>query len=592
MKKVCCVNAANVAYPVAAHNRPEVVHRVKQVAGTGRLSLLFLLGVAFIAGVSPIPSRAQTLQWSTSCPAPPPGYPPDRLNEVECATLPVPLDYKNPNGATINLAISRILSSDPTKRRGVLLSNPGGPGNDGFDEPRLLFAMLPKSVLDEYDLIGFDPRFLHYSDPMTCGLSAEQTTQVSPPLPQPGGFDATVAYMQNVANSCINNSDSILPFVTTENTARDMDEIRKAIGETQISYVGASYGTYLGAVYATLFPNQTDRFVLDSAVDPQWVWQTVFDAWGLGGQIRFPDFANFAAANDATYGLGNTPDEINRLFFTLENELNQRQSPVTVTVGPLVLVLDGPTFVEETFAGLAIDELFPTLAQVWQQLQQQLNSSSVGAPNAGTIDTNVPTATSSVPSLQPASSDTINTNVPLDNVPALQLGILCGDTVWPKSIAEYKARLEADSLAFPMFGALGSNIWACAFWPTKNTPIAIRPNGPSNIMILENQRDPVTPYPGALQLNADLGQRTTFVSVDQGGHGVYLSTPNICANNAATAFLASGTFPGGFVSCPANLSTSQPNWNANAKFTDSERERARQEFERLIKPPKFTVLKK
>jgi len=490
---------------------------------------------------------------------------------IQCATLAVPLDYNNPNGATINLAISRIASSVPTQRRGVLLSNPGGPGNDGFDLPRLLALTLPQSVLNEYDLIGFDPRFLHYSNPMTCGLTAEQTTQIAPPLPQPGGFDATAAYMQNVGNLCIQTSGSILPFVTTENTARDMDELRKAIGETKISYFGVSYGTYLGAVYATLFPNQTDRFILDSSVDPQWVWQTVFDAWGLGGQIRFPDFASFAAANNATYGLGNTPEKIDKLFFTLENQLNQRQDPVTVNVGGLVLVLNGPTFVEETFAGLSSDQLFPTLAQVWQQLSQQLNSPSAEAP-----------ATSSVSSLQPVSADTIDTNVPIDNMSALQMGILCGDVVWPKSTAEYKALLAADSIAFPMFGALGSNIWPCAFWPTSNTPITITSNGPSNIMILENLRDPVTPYLGALQMNADLGHRTTFVSVNQGGHGVYLTTPNICANNAATAFLASGTFPGGFVSCPANPSTSQPNLDTNAKFTDSERERARRELERLM----------
>jgi len=582
MKKVCCLNPANLASAVATHNQAKVFNPLKRVAGTRnrRVSLLFLLGVVFIAAVSPIPGRAQTsLTWSDNCPQSVVNPGSANLPPLQCATLPVPLDYKNPEGPTITLAISRI-PADPGQRRGVLLMNPGGPGGEGFDFPLTLIASgLPQTVMDQYDLIGFDPRFLHFSTPMTCGLSFEQQLQLTPPLSQPGGFDATVAFMQNVATLCSTNSGSILPFDTTENIARDMDEIRKALGETTISYLGYSYGTYLGAVYATLFPNHTDRFILDSAVDPQWVWQTVYDEWGLGGQIRFPDFANFAAANNATYGLGNTPDDINKLFFALENQLNQ--NPVTFSTTEGTLVVNGPQFALQTFKGLESDMTFPALAQLWQEL----NSSSANA-----------TAPSPVPSAQAVSAGPNNPNPPADNALASAIGILCGDVVWPKSLAEYQARFEAYSNRYPMFGPLASNVWPCAFWPTHNTPVTIRANGPSNIMILENRRDPATPYPGALQMNADLGHRTTFVSVDQGGHTVYLMTPNDCANNAATAFLASGTFPGGFVSCPVNSSAiSQPNLNTNAwsvKLTDSERERARQKFQRLTSPLQVPVLTK
>jgi hypothetical protein len=188
------------------------------------------------------------------------------------------------------------------------------------------------------------------------------------------------------------------------------------------------------------------------------------------------------------------------------------------------------------------------------------------------------------------SGGPINVNVPIDNLDAAELGILCGDVVWPKSIAEYRMRLEFFSKKYPMFGSEASSIWPCAFWPTENAPISISSHGPRNIMILQNQRDPNTASPGALQMNADLGHRTTFVSVDQGGHGVFVVTPNTCANSAATEFLTSGTFPGGFVSCPANTATSsQPGVNRNAwstQLTDSERERAQREFRRRMSPLK------
>jgi len=513
---------------------------------------------------------------------------------VQCATLAVPLDYKHPDGPKINLAISRIPAADPSQRRGVLLMNPGGPGSEGFDLPILLLALgLPQSVLDQYDLIGFDPRFVNFSAPVTCGLSAAQVGVALGEVPQPAGFDATVVTAQKVANSCVQDSGSVLPYATTENTARDMDEIRKALGETQISYLGYSYGTYLGAVYATLFPDHTDRFILDSAADPQWLWQRLLSEFGLGGQMRFPDFANYAAANNATYGFGDTPEDINKLFFTLRNRISQSQTPVTVNIeGAPVLPLtgNGYLFADLTHGALATDSDFPILAQVWQSLLQQLDN-----PSTDTT-TGTGTATFSVAMTQPASTGPINTDVPVDNAEASALSITCGDVVWPKAIAEYKANFEFFSDKYPMFGSIFSSVQPCAFWPTRNTPVSISSQGPHNIMVIQNQRDPDTPYVGALQMNADLGRRTTFVGVDQGGHGVYVLTPNACANNAATAFLTSGTFPGGFVSCPADTATSsQTSVSTNAwskQLADSEREHAQREFRRRMSPLKVPVLTK
>lgn len=146
---------------------------------------------------------------------------------LQCATLKVPLDYRKPDGATIDIAVSRLASTNPAKRRGVMLMNPGGPGGPG------------------------------------------------------------------------------LPYITSANTARDMDRIREALGEKKISYYGVSYGSYLGAVYSTLFPRQADRVVLDSVTGPGGLDPTGSRRLAEGFQDRFPDFASWAAARHDSYGLRN-----------------------------------------------------------------------------------------------------------------------------------------------------------------------------------------------------------------------------------------------------------------------------------------------
>jgi len=226
---------------------------------------------AVLASFPLIPLSAQagtasSVQWNVPC-DPPSGALHD--NGQVCALLSVPLDYRDPGGKQITVAISMIKAADPKQRRGVLLLNPGGPGGAGLDMPRVMYALLQNTpaqpVLDKYDLIGFDPRFIGHSTPATCGLTAQQADQALVPLEQNRSFDATVAYNQQVASGCIQNigADTV-PFVTTANTVRDMDAIRQALGEDKINYFAWSYGSYLGAVYASLYPDRTDRIVIDS----------------------------------------------------------------------------------------------------------------------------------------------------------------------------------------------------------------------------------------------------------------------------------------------------------------------------------------
>jgi hypothetical protein len=198
--------------------------------------------------------------------------------------------------------------------------------------------------------------------------------------------------------------------------------------------------------------------------------------------------------------------------------------------------VSGEVLREFAFSDLDFDFDFPSLATLLVDAVQAVNGSSA--------------ASTSVAAFSPADT----TVTPVDNQQVASLAIVCDDAAWSRSVPQYSAELSADSQAFPEFGALGSNIEPCAFWPNppKEPLVGVTANGPSNILMLQNMRDPATPYAGALQMHADLGQRSRLVSVQAGGHGVFIFSSNQCAANAAAAYLSAGTFPSGDVVCPAD----------------------------------------
>jgi pimeloyl-ACP methyl ester carboxylesterase len=455
----------------------------------------------------------------------------------QCATVPVPLDYHHPAGRRITIAVSRISARDPAVRHGILLVNPGGPGDPGLvDFPRALELVLPQAVLDRYDIIGFDPRGVEYSSPVSCGLTSQQAAEASPPLMQPGGFAATVAFERWVADRCAATSGALLPYITTANTARDMDAIRAALGEPKLSYYGGSYGTYLGAVYASLFPDRTDRVVLDSSEGPHYMWRAAVRLFGLGGDLRFPDFAAFAAAHDATYHLGATPQAVEQTYYRLLHKLDENPLSVPGGIGyngAVFTAVDGTLFRALTFQFLYDDGFFPVLAADWQAVAESPATAGTRQPSAPAFD---------------------GMQVPADTGQAAQMAVVCDDVQWPRSVAEYWFQLRIDELLHPKFAELGSNIWPCAFWRYRplEPPVTINPVGPRNVLVLENLRDPATPLPLALDMRASFGNRASLVTVDEGGHGALTnSAHNTCALQLADAFLTSGALPGDTF-CPAN----------------------------------------
>ena len=530
--------------------------------------LRMLSAIILTCWLQPLPAHAGTssIPWgNVPCDPPPTGIP-DPGTGQQCAYITVPLDYRKPAGQQILLAVS-IVHADPGKRRGVLFLNPGGPGGAGLDMPRLFSFLLSstlgdavaQSVLAQYDLIGFDPRFVGHSTGATCGLTAEQGDQMFVPLEQDHSFPATTAFVKTVAADCARKSGAnVLPFATTANTARDMDLIRQRLGEDKINYFAWSYGTYLGAVYSSLFPNQGDRIVLDSNVDPNWVWRQVFREWGAAGAIRWPDFANWAAAHDAEYHFGTTADAVTALYFQLYDRADASPFSDPDLLGDATLV-NGPIFRELTFSFLEHDASFPSLAAFWQTTMSSAGSQGTGTavrmavPNRAVAGSG---AAASAPLTIPAASTlpTALTPIPIDNKAASATAIICDDAGWSRSVSQYQVEFTSDSEMYPMFGALGSNIYPCVSWANApvEQPIPITSNGPRNILLLQNLRDPNTPYSGAQEMHSSLGQRSVLVSVDQGGHAIFGFETNACANDAAVAYLRDGVLPDTDVSCAAD----------------------------------------
>ena len=476
-----------------------------------------------------------SLAWGT-CPPAPAGVSQDPREQ--CASLSVPLDYREPHGRSISVEVSRIPTSKPGARRGVLLFNPGGPGGSGLDLPDELLPLLPPAVTDAFDLIGFDPRGVGYSTPVTCGLQAGLPADLQLPYPAPdGSIDRNVAYGRQTAQSCARLSGDLLPYLTTANTARDMDRIRAALGEPKLSYLGYSYGTYLGAVYTTLFPQHSDRILLDSAVDPTLVWYDFVRTWDQAIALRLPDFTAWAAARDATYHLGATQAAVTGTFYALAARFDA--APVTLSTG---LVVNGNIVREATRSQLYNDVSFPLLAGIWQQLAA------------------IPPATAPSPALvaaigalaEPDNQDGGTAQIPVDNETAALYAIVCDDAAWPRSLDTYARHVATGRRLFPATAGMPDNLWPCAFWPGKpvEPPVTVTDRGPRNVLILQNLRDPATPWVSGFGMRKALGGRAAFVSVDQGGHGVYLVTEAPCAADITTAFLTTGTLPGHDVLCP------------------------------------------
>jgi pimeloyl-ACP methyl ester carboxylesterase len=440
---------------------------------------------------------------------------------MQCATVEVPLNYNAPAGERIPLTISRLPARNRATRRGVLLVNPGGPGGPGVSFAGELSQALPPAVLDSYDLIGFDPRNTGHSAPIHC---ADPETYWKDPLPDPDS-PATRALnwrrASEYSNACAQHAGKYLPFLTTVDNARDIDQIRAALGESKINYLGYSYGTYLGAVYGQLFPHRVDRMILDSSVnpDPASVWYRDNFGQDVPAQRRLNEFFDWIARYDGVFHLGANRAQVAAAWTGILNDLRAKPH------GPL-----GPyEFIDITFSTLYGEKQWPSLAHAISDYRVRHDDRAL------------------VSNVSPKDSASENLN-------SVYNAVECADSAWPPSHAQWDGDAQRMRHQAPL--AAWYNMWSvapCATWRAPHgRPIRITGAGLPRILMFNSVDDMATPYVGALAMHRSLPSSVLVTETNAGEHGVYALSGNAVATRWGTDYLVHGTLPRGDIRIPGH----------------------------------------
>lgn len=436
----------------------------------------------------------------------------------QCATVKVPTDYDKPYGATTSLALTRLPAANPAKKIGTLFTNPGGPGGSGVDFVQAVAQVAyPASVRDRFDILGFDPRGVVRSDPATCfPTEAEEQASLGASLPYPvtsAEERRFFAESKTLAQKCAATSPDRFNHISTANVARDMDLLRRAVGDQKLTYAGYSYGTFLGATYAKLFPSKVRALVLDGTLDPReysgeskkFRWTPVGNRieQDRGGAEVFEEFlSQCKAAGPERCSLAALGDPATVSRKALDD---LKKNPIVVPVG------DGTT-VEVTYQ-IAVATIYSTLygAAGWTQLADLISSLVVepaAAKRTAPVD-------ESVAALIRRGED----------YPSLggSLGSTCVDTRTP-DLRVYPLVADVQNARFPDFGRYRTWIDVpCSY--LKDAGIRDRDaytgswqqTTKANVMVLGTRFDPATPYKNTRPY-ADLFRHASVVTLEGWGH--------------------------------------------------------------------------
>ncbi len=433
----------------------------------------------------------------------------------ECAMLSVPVDYAKPGGRHISLALDMIPATAPkSQQQGILLVNPGGPGASGLPLAAEVAQGLSPGAAAQYDIVGFDPRGVGSSVPaLSCdpGFFAGPRPNYIPA--NPAAEQVLINRAKTYAADCGKRFGWLLPYMTTQDTARDMDAIRAAFGVSKISYYAFSYGTYLGQVYATLFPDRVRRMVLDSVVDPTGVWYADNVDQDYAFQGRMEAFFAWVAKYDERYHLGRTAAQVQAAWYRARNRLLAH--PVNGTIG-------ADEFDDTFLQGGYLDELWPGFAQA---LSSYLNFGQ---------------ADDLITQYQGYGKQG-------ENEFAVYNAVQCSDVNWPRNWSFWTSDTERVYRKAPF--QAWDNAWfnaACAFWPVKGPakPLQIKGTGLPGILLLQGTLDPATPYAGAQDAHKLLPSARMVVVKGGGNHGQSMEQPsNSCVQGYLNAYLATGALP-------------------------------------------------
>jgi pimeloyl-ACP methyl ester carboxylesterase len=438
----------------------------------------------------------------------------------QCSTLRVPLDYAHPAASALGVAVIRRPATDPSQRLGSILVNPGGPGGSGVDYARAATQIASAALLARYDLVGFDPRGVGQSDPVTCLNDAQMDEFVAtvPDPRTPAEEDQAVTQAKLLAGQCQARSGRLLAHVGTVDAARDMDVLRQALGDARLTYLGKSYGTFLGATYAELFPSRVGRLVLDGALDPRVDAGQLGQQQAGGIQLAFRSFlGDCAKRSDCPLGTDPVAAE-------------QRVSALLASIRAQPIRGDGTRQVDEALAETGIIAALYTDV-TWPFLRQSLRLALTG-DGRGLL------------SLADSYDDRGPDGRYQSNELAANYAVNCVDRPDVTSVADVEARVPGYAQASPLFGA--SLAWgdlACAYWPVPPTdrPHAISAKGAAPILVVGTIRDPATPYAWAQGLASQLASGA-LLTYDGDGHTAY-RRGSPCIDAAVDGYFLQGTLP-------------------------------------------------
>jgi pimeloyl-ACP methyl ester carboxylesterase len=433
--------------------------------------------------------------------------------DLECGTLTVPLNYADPQGPTIGMAVARHLAEDPADRIGSLVINPGGPGVSGIDDFANELSVLTPQLLDDFDIVTFDPRGVQRSDPFTCGEAPNAPPgPLSDPVPQTvAAQKAFVANLRSYAADCEKASGPLLRYVGTVDVARDLERLRIALGDAGLTYMGQSYGTLIGLTYAQMYPTHVRAMVLDSVIDPAITFNqmTLGQAKGFEGVLN--DFFSWCASS-ASCQWRTTADPSAALLAQIAHS---RITPAPAGSGRTA----GPG---ELYDAL-LDGLYSQ--SEWPGLGAAL-AADAGGNGADIV----------------AMSNRYNADGST-NGSDVAVAVDCLDHPASKDLAAYSYLAAVYQAAAPVFGPLLA--WgeeACAVWPAAptRTPAPVSAVGAPPILVVGTTNDPATPYAWAVNVAAELSHGV-LLTRDGDDHVAYFYSS--CVRSYVQTYLVSGVTP-------------------------------------------------
>lgn len=439
----------------------------------------------------------------------------------QCGTVLVPLDWDSPDGQAITLTMKRKQATERSGNRpakGTMFINPGGPGVSGQD----MLTSFETGSFPGYDVIAWDPRGSGQSTPVACGTAAQTDAffDLDSSPDSSAQWSAVIAGNKAFAQQCRRASGALLDHISTIDTARDLDYLRTRVGDPKLNYLGISYGTFIGATYAEMYPGRVGRMVLDSAVN---ITSNDSVSQVMGFDKAFHAFAGWCARNDKECGLGGSADEVVRRTQSFLAGLDSR--PLTVGSRSLTQNQAATGIAFYLYSGVdSYKYLAGALGWAMERGQGKYLLAAADSLNGRDVETGK-----------------------WDNSAYAFPAILCKDSADP-GLAGARAQWEIDQRRAPLLGRPFGVGLVCTYWTAKPaTQLRISARGAAPIVVLGVTGDPATPYQQA-QWMAQQMSSAVLVSWRGAGHSAW-SLGNSCLRNSVTGYLNGGVVPRNGLTC-------------------------------------------